>query len=118
MNQPIAVPTADQPLQTFEELLIANRLLTAKLEETEAKLVIANISNEKRKLQNSNYYLAHRDEHKNRVRDYQKTNNYRSNTGSTSEQRKIYNRAAYEKRKEKLRLEKSLPAAPGCINNP
>jgi len=48
------------------------------------------------------YYEKNKEEHIKRVREYQKRTNYKSTWKPTKEQKKISNRRAYLKRKEKL----------------
>jgi hypothetical protein len=56
-------------------------------------------------LKNKTYYEKNKEEHKNRVKDYQKKTNYKSNYIPTAEQKKEYARRAYLKKKEKLQKE-------------
>ncbi len=56
-------------------------------------------------LKNKTYYEKNKEEHKNRVKDYQKKTNYKSNYIPTTEQKKEYARRAYLKKKEKLQKE-------------
>ena len=51
------------------------------------------------------YYEKHKEEQKQRVKEYQKRTNYKSDYKPTPEQRKEYNRREYLKRKEKLKKE-------------
>ena len=56
-------------------------------------------------LKNKTYYEKNKEEHKTRVKDYQKKTNYKSNYIPTAEQKKEYARRAYLKKKEKLQKE-------------
>lgn len=56
-------------------------------------------------LKNKTYYEKNKEEHKNRVKDYQKKTNYKSNYIPTMDQKKEYARRAYLKKKEKLQKE-------------
>jgi hypothetical protein len=56
-------------------------------------------------LKNKTYYEKNKEEHKTRVKDYQKKTNYKSNYIPTTEQKKEYARRAYLKKKEKLQKE-------------
>ena len=56
-------------------------------------------------LKNKIYYEKNKEEQKNRVKEYQKKTNYKSNYIPTTEQRKEYARRAYLKKKEKLQKE-------------
>jgi hypothetical protein len=51
------------------------------------------------------YYEKHKEAQKQRVKEYQQKTNYKSNYNPTPEQKKIYARRAYLKRKEKLQKE-------------
>ena len=51
------------------------------------------------------YYEKHKEAQKQRVREYQKKTNYKSDYNPTPEKKKIYARRAYLKRKEKLQKE-------------
>ena len=51
------------------------------------------------------YYEKHKEEQKQRVREYQQRTNYKSDYKPTPEQKKEYNRREYLKRKEKLKQE-------------
>ena len=51
-------------------------------------------------------YEKNKEVHKQRVKDYQKRTNYKSNYQPTPEQKKEYARRAYLKKKEKLAQEK------------
>ena len=57
-------------------------------------------------LKNKTYYEKNKEEQKNRVKEYQKKTNYKSNYVPTTEQRKEYARRAYLKKKEKIQKEK------------
>ena len=80
------------------ELEKQNEQLKNELEETKAHLkkYTAPASSKK-------YYQEHKEEHKQRVREYQKRTNYKSESKHipSTEQRKEYNRRAYLKKKEK-----------------
>jgi hypothetical protein len=49
------------------------------------------------------YYEKHKEEQKQRVKEYQQRTNYKSDYKPTPEQKKEYNRREYLKRKEKLK---------------
>ena len=51
------------------------------------------------------YYEKHKEAQKQRVKEYQQKTNYKSDYNPTPEQKKIYARRAYLKRKEKLQKE-------------
>ncbi len=51
------------------------------------------------------YYKKHKEAQKQRVKEYQQKTNYKSDYNPTPEQKKIYARRAYLKRKEKLQKE-------------
>jgi len=51
------------------------------------------------------YYEKHKEAQKQRVKEYQQKTNYKSDYSPTPEQKKIYARRAYLKRKEKLQKE-------------
>jgi hypothetical protein len=51
------------------------------------------------------YYEKHKEAQKQRVKEYQQKTNYKSDYKPTLEQKKIYARRAYLKRKEKLQNE-------------
>ena len=51
------------------------------------------------------YYEKHKEAQKQRVKEYQQRTNYKSDYKPTPEQKKIYARRAYLKRKEKLQKE-------------
>jgi len=51
------------------------------------------------------YYEKHKEAQKQRVKEYQQKTNYKSDYKPTPEQKKIYARRAYLKRKEKLQNE-------------
>jgi len=51
------------------------------------------------------YYEKHKEAQKQRVKEYQHKTNYKSDYKPTPEQKKIYARRAYLKRKEKLQNE-------------
>jgi hypothetical protein len=52
-------------------------------------------------MRNKNYYEKNKEEHKQRVRDYQQKTNYKA----TPEMQKEYNRKSYLRRKERLKKE-------------
>tara|TARA_B110000003_G_C16129349_1_gene331067 strand:- start:62 stop:355 length:294 start_codon:yes stop_codon:yes gene_type:complete len=52
------------------------------------------------------YYEKHKEEHKQRVKEYQQRTNYKSTYVASPEKKKEYARRAYLKKKEKLTLEK------------
>ena len=52
------------------------------------------------------YYEKHKEEQKQRVKEYQQRTNYKSDYKPTPEQKKEYARRAYLKKKEKLQNEK------------
>ena len=54
------------------------------------------------------YYEKNKEEHIKRVREYQKRTNYKSTWKPSPEEKKISNRRAYLKRKEKLAQEKEM----------
>ena len=56
-------------------------------------------------MKNKTYYEKNKEEQKNRVKEYQKKTNYKSNYVATPEQRKEYARRAYLKKKEKIQKE-------------
>ena len=56
-------------------------------------------------LKNKNYYAKNKDEHKEKVREYQLRTNYKSTYIPTPEKKKEYARRAYLKKKEKLKKE-------------
>jgi len=90
-------------LLRIAELEKQNEQLKNELEETKVHLkkYTAPASSKK-------YYQEHKEEHKQRVREYQKRTNYKSESKHipTAEQRKEYNRRAYLKKKEKEKLDK------------
>ena len=90
-------------LLRIAELEKQNEQLKNELEETKVHLkkYTAPASSKK-------YYQKHKEEHKQRVREYQKRTNYKSESKHipSTEQRKEYNRRAYLKKKENERLEK------------
>jgi hypothetical protein len=51
------------------------------------------------------YYEKHKEEQKQRVKEYQQRTNYKSDYKPTPEQKKEYNRREYLKRKENLKKE-------------
>jgi hypothetical protein len=51
------------------------------------------------------YYEKHKEEQKQRVKEYQQRTNYKSDYKATPEQKKEYARRAYLKKKEKLKNE-------------
>jgi hypothetical protein len=51
------------------------------------------------------YYEKHKEEQKQRVKEYQQRTNYKSDYKPTPEQKKEYARRAYLKKKEKLKNE-------------
>ena len=51
------------------------------------------------------YYEKHKEEQKQRVKEYQQRTNYKSDYKPTPEQKKEYARRAYLKKKEKLQKE-------------
>ena len=51
------------------------------------------------------YYEKHKEEQKQRVKEYQQRTNYKSDYKPTPEQKKEYNRREYLKRKEKIKKE-------------
>ena len=71
-----------------------------KLETTTAQL-------NKYLLKNKNYYETHKEEHKQRVKEYQLKTNYKKKYIPTPEQKKKWARRAYLKRKEKNQQEKN-----------
>jgi hypothetical protein len=56
-------------------------------------------------IRNKTYYENNKEEHKKKVKEYQKLINYKSNYVASPEQKKEYTRRAYLKRKEKLKKE-------------
>lgn len=93
----------EEMISYIAELEKQNEQLKNELDETKVHLkkYTAPASSKK-------YYQEHKEEHKQRVREYQKRTNYKSESKHipTSEQRKEYNRRAYLKKKEKEKLEK------------
>ena len=53
-------------------------------------------------LKNKTYYEKNKDEHKQKVKEYQQRTNYKSTYVASPEQKKEYARRAYLKKKEKL----------------
>lgn len=93
----------EEMISYIAELEKQNEQLKNELEETKAHLkrYTAPASSKK-------YYQEHKEEHKQRVREYQQRTNYKSECKykPSAEQRKEYNRRAYLKKKEKEKLEK------------
>ena len=56
-------------------------------------------------IRNKTYYENNKEEHKKKVKEYQKLINYKSNYVASPEQKKEYARRSYLKRKEKLTTE-------------
>ena len=57
-------------------------------------------------LKNKVYYENNKEEHKQRVKEYQQRTNYKSTYVASPEKKKEYARRAYLKKKEKLQKEK------------
>jgi hypothetical protein len=57
-------------------------------------------------LKNKMYYENNKEEHKQRVKEYQQRTNYKSTYVASPEKKKEYARRAYLKKKEKLQKEK------------
>ena len=94
----------------MEQLIEKNAELEAKNAELEAKLadVLVELEGVKEHLKRYTapsykkaYYQRHKDAHKKRVKEYKEKTNYKP----TPEQRKVYARTAYLKKKEKLKKE-------------
>lgn len=57
-------------------------------------------------LKNKTYYEKNKDEHKQKVKEYQQRTNYKSTYVPSPDKKKEYARRAYLKKKEKLQNEK------------
>jgi hypothetical protein len=57
-------------------------------------------------LKNKMYYEKNKEEHKQKVKEYQQRTNYKSTYVASPEKKKEYARRAYLKKKEKLQKEK------------
>jgi len=77
-----------------------------KLRELEEENAMLKEQLNKYLLKNKTYYENNKDEHKQKVKEYQQRTNYKSTYVASPDKKKEYARRAYLKKKEKLQNEK------------
>jgi len=89
------------------DILLENENLKNKIKELEQELIDTKEHLKKYTAPASSkvYYEKHKEEQKQRVKEYQQRTNYKSDYKPTPEQKKEYNRREYLKRKEILKKE-------------
>ncbi len=78
-----------------------------RIQELEEENAILKEQLNKYLLKNKTYYEKNKDEHKQKVKEYQQRTNYKSTYVASPEQKKEYARRAYLKKKEKLQKEEN-----------
>jgi hypothetical protein len=82
-----------------------NQLLRIKELEEENAMLKEQLN--KYLLKNKTYYEKNKDEHKQKVKEYQQRTNYKSTYVASPDKKKEYARRAYLKKKEKLQREEN-----------
>ena len=78
-----------------------------KLKELEEENAMLKEQLNKYLLKNKTYYENNKDEHKQKVKEYQQRTNYKSTYVASPDKKKEYARRAYLKKKEKLQKEEN-----------